>query len=120
MATPKCKRGKVPSPACRISCGNGGAVEWIYDYVRLIGRFISFVNTARRPIPGLGKGVKSRKEEWLDTASVVWSKVTGWCGFWDGSCESGKCGAGDYDAGLRQNSWLGSCSKKKKCVLVRG
>ena len=26
--------------------------------------------------------------------NVVWSEVTGLCGFWDGSCENGTCGAG--------------------------
>ena len=39
-----------------------------------------------------GKGVKGRKEDWTDTANVVWSEVTGLCGFWDGSCERGMCG----------------------------
>ena len=27
-------------------------------------------------------------------AHVVWSEVTGLCGFWDGSCENGTWGAG--------------------------
>ena len=40
------------------------------------------------------KGVKGREGEWVDIASVVWSEVTGLCGFWDGSCENGRCGAG--------------------------
>ena len=40
------------------------------------------------------KGVKSREDEWVDTTYVVWSEVTGLCGFWDGSCDDGKCGAG--------------------------
>ena len=41
-----------------------------------------------------GKGVKGPVGEWVDTANVVWSEVTGLCGFRDGSCESGTCGAG--------------------------
>ena len=41
-----------------------------------------------------GKGVKGSEEEWVDTANVVWSEVTSLCDFWDGSCESGTCGAG--------------------------
>ena len=31
-----------------------------------------------------GKGFKGREEEWVDIANVVWSEVTGLCGFWDG------------------------------------
>ena len=27
------------------------------------------------------KGVKGREDEWVDTAHVVWSEVTGLCGF---------------------------------------
>ena len=27
------------------------------------------------------KGVKGREEEWTDTAKVIWSEVTGLCGF---------------------------------------
>ena len=37
-----------------------------------------------------GKGVKGREEQWVDTVNVVWSEVTGLCGFWDGSCENGQ------------------------------
>ena len=32
------------------------------------------------------KGAKERVEEWAE--------VTGLCGFWDGSCDNGNCGAG--------------------------
>ena len=41
-----------------------------------------------------GKGVKGREEEWTYIANVVWSEVTSLCGFGDGSCERGVCGAG--------------------------
>ena len=41
-----------------------------------------------------GKGVKGREEEWVDTENVVWPDVTALCGFWEGSCERGTCGAG--------------------------
>ena len=37
------------------------------------GRYMSFVNTTKKPIFGPGKGVKDREEEWTDTANVVWS-----------------------------------------------
>ena len=37
---------------------------------------------------------KLSEDEWVDTAHVVWSEVTGLCGFSDGSCDNGKCGAG--------------------------
>ena len=40
------------------------------------------------------KGVMGHEDEWVDIAHVVWSAVTGLCGFWDGSCDDGKCGAG--------------------------
>ena len=40
------------------------------------------------------KGVKGRVGEWVDTANVVWSEVTGLCGFQDGSRENGTFGAG--------------------------
>ena len=32
----------------------------------------------------------------MDTARIVWSEVTGLCGFWDGSCANGNCGAGIF------------------------
>ena len=41
-----------------------------------------------------GKGVKGREVETTDTAGVIWSEVAGLCGFWDGSCVRGVCGAG--------------------------
>ena len=44
------------------------------------GRYMSFVNTAKKPIFGLG-----REEEWTDTANLVWSEVTGvvrFLGWW--------------------------------------
>ena len=40
-----------------------------------------------------GKGIKGH-EEVVDIAHVGWSQVTGLCGFWDGRCENGTCGAG--------------------------
>ena len=40
------------------------------------------------------KGAKVRVEEWVDTARIAWSDVTGLCGFWDGSCDYGNCGCG--------------------------
>ena len=32
--------------------------------------------------------MKGREDEWVDTVQVVWSEVTGLCGFWDGSCDT--------------------------------
>ena len=37
---------------------------------------------------------ESREEECVDTANVAWSEVACLCGFYDGSCERGPCGAG--------------------------
>ena len=42
-----------------------------------------------------GKGAKGRAEEWVDTTTIAWREVTGVCGFWDGSYDSGKCGGGN-------------------------
>ena len=42
----------------------------------------------------VAKGVKGREDELVDTAHVVRSEVIGVCGFWDGSCDNGKCGTG--------------------------
>ena len=40
------------------------------------------------------KGATEWVDEWVDTAHIAWSEVTGLCGFWDGSCDNGNCGAG--------------------------
>ena len=40
------------------------------------------------------KGSKGRVEESVDTTRIAWPEVTGLCGFWDGSCDNGKCGGG--------------------------
>ena len=42
----------------RISRGTGGFGEGIFHNVWLTGRFISFANTAKEPIPGLEKASK--------------------------------------------------------------
>ena len=67
-----------------------------------------------------GKGVKGREVEWVDTASVVWSEVTGLCGFWDGSCgcENGTCGAGIVIQAITKT--LGWAPMHEKCGLVLG
>ena len=64
-----------------------------------------------------GKGVKGRDEEWADTANVARSEVSGLCGFWDDSCESGTCGAGITIQAFTKT--LG-CPIRKKCGLARG
>ena len=38
------------------------------------------------------KGARRHVEEWVDTTGIAWPKVTGLCGFWDGSYDNGKCG----------------------------
>ena len=40
-----------------------------------------------------GTAIKGREKKWADIG-MVWSEVAGLCGVWDGSCESGTCGAG--------------------------
>ena len=66
------------------------AEVWICDNVWLIGRFTHNKEADSRA----RNGVQGREGEWVDTANVVWSEVIGLCGFWDGSCEIGTCGAG--------------------------
>ena len=44
----------------------------------------------------------------MDIANVVWSEVTGLCGFWDGGCETGVCGAGIMFQVLHYKIWGGS------------
>ena len=92
-------------------------MELLCGDVLLIGRYISFVNTAKKPIWD-GKGVKGREEEWTDTANVAWSEVTGLCGFWDGSCERGVCGAGILIQVFTQA--LGWVTINRKCGPVPG
>ena len=65
-----------------------------------------------------GKGVKGQEDEWTDTVNVVWSEVTGLCGFWDGSCENGKCGAGIMIQAFTDA--LGWAPIHKKCGPVQG
>ena len=72
---------------------NGGAEESTYDNGMPIGPHMSFVSTFEEADLWAAKCVKGREDEWVDTAHVVWSEVTGLCGFWDGSCDNGKCGA---------------------------
>ena len=49
--------------------------------------------------------------------NVVWSEVTGLCGFWDGSCENGTCGAGIMIQALTKI--LGGTPIHTKCGRVR-
>ena len=65
-----------------------------------------------------GRGVKGREAEWVDTANVVWYEVTGLCGFWDGSCESGTCGGGVMIQAFTET--LGWAPIHKKCGPVLG
>ena len=39
-------------------------------------------------------GAKGISMEWKDESAIDWTKVTGICGFWDGSCNDKVCGAG--------------------------
>ena len=64
------------------------------------------------------KGAKGRVEEWVDTAHVVWSEVIGLCGFWDGSCDNGNCGAGKLI--MTCSEILGWFPIYKKCGPVSG
>ena len=65
-----------------------------------------------------GRGVKGHEKEWVDIADVVWSEVTGRCCFWDGSCESGACGAEMMiQMFIKTLGWL---PIHKQCGPVRG
>ena len=64
------------------------------------------------------KGAKGQVDEWVDNAHVVWSQVIGLCGFWDGSCDNGKCGAGVMI--MACSEVLGWFPMYKKCGPVSG
>ena len=51
----------------------------------MAGRYSFFGNTTQKLTPGRKKEVRGRQADWEDDAKVVWSDVTGLCGFWDGS-----------------------------------
>ena len=55
MIMPSSKRGQIVLQLPRISCENGGAAEVTYGDAWLTGRYVSFVNTRRKPISGLRK-----------------------------------------------------------------
>ena len=62
--------------------------------------------------------MKGREDEWVDTAHVVWSEVASLRGFWDGSCDDGKGGAGIMIQAFTESlGWVPSC---KKFWLVTG
>ena len=63
------------------------------------------------------RGAKG-EDEWVDTVHVAWSEVTGLCGFWDDSCDNGKCGAGIVIQAFTES--LGWVSTYKKCGPVTG
>ena len=50
------------------------------------GQHMSFVSTIKKLICGR---TRARRSGWKK-----WAEVTGLCGFWDGSCDNGNCGAG--------------------------
>ena len=101
----------------RIFCRIGGAGVLIYNNVWLIGRYTSREHYKEADL-WAGRGVKGREAEWVDTANVVWYEVTGLCGFWDGSCESGTCGAGVMIQAFTET--LGWALIHKKCGPVLG
>ena len=49
--------------------------------------------------------VQRREKEWVDILNVVWSEDTSLCGFWNGSCENGTCGAGIVIQVFSKNPW---------------
>ena len=56
--------------------------------------------------------------EWNDESAIDWTKVTGICGFWDGSCNDKVCGAGITISFFIQGlDWV---MRYKKCGPVEG
>ena len=53
-----------------------------------------------------------------DDSTSVWPEVTGVCGFWDGSCRNGVCGAGMLIKIFTLT--LGWATIHKKCGSVLG
>ena len=92
-ARPSRKQGKAQWRILRTFCENGGAEGSTYDDELPTGPHISFASTIQKLICGLQRGAKGHADEWVSTAHVVWSEVIGSCGFRDGSCDNGKCGA---------------------------
>ena len=63
-------------------------------------------------------GVKGISMEWKDESAIDWTKVTGICGFWDGSCNDKVCGASITISFFIQE--LGLVIRFKKCGPVKG
>ena len=63
-----------------------------------------------------GYGGKGHCRVWEDESAIDWTKATGMCGFWDGSCNDKVCGAGITISIFRQE--LGGVMRYKKCGLV--
>ena len=64
------------------------------------------------------KGAKEWVDEWVDTAQIAWSEVTGLCRFLEGSCDNGSCGAGILIVAC--SVLEGWSPVYKKCGLVPG
>ena len=96
----------------------GGAQESINDNGPPNGPHTSSVNIIWKLMCGPKKGAKGRVEETVDTAHVVWFEVIALCGFWDGSCDNGNCGA--CTMFMACSEILGWFPFYKKCGLVSG
>ena len=97
--------------------------EWWLRGIRLRQRTADWVTHAFREHnkeAGLwaDKGAKVRPEEWVDTAQIAWSGVSGLCGFLDGSCDNGNCGASILIVAC--SDLQGWSPFYKKCGLVPG
>ena len=64
------------------------------------------------------KGVRGQQEEWWDDSKLVWSEVSGLCGFSDGRRRYGVCGAGMLIKIFTRT--LGLARIYKKCLPVPG
>ena len=51
---------------------------------------IFFVSTAKKLVPGRKRWPRGLTDEWEDDSGIVLPGVTGFCGFWDGSCRKNR------------------------------
>ena len=80
---------------CTIAAGQNHMWDWrragvlIYDDALLIGRNIIVVNVLEKKKNDVwaGIGVRGGTEEWVANVNVVWTEVTGLCGFCDRICQ---------------------------------
>ena len=97
MATPSERQKNVLWHILGTLCVTDGGVGSIYERHRTAERTTHIFREHNKEADAWAEeGAKGLVEELVDTAQVVWPEIIriGLCGFWDGSCDNGNCGAG--------------------------